>query len=79
MENLLKIDKELLNKIRKELPHGAQGEIAEKLGWHRAEICNVLHGRHRNIKIVEACLDYITDVQKKRDQLNQRIQKFLNE
>lgn len=51
------IPKEKLKFIKESLRYGSLKRISEATGYSKQTVHNVLNGKHRNSKVVEACIN----------------------
>lgn len=67
-----------IEKIRKQLPFGAQTEIANKCGVKVSLVNRVLNGKSDNTLILDAVADYLTEFKKKKDQAISRLSSLID-
>lgn len=60
-------------KIRKQLPHGSQTEIAKKASVHINLVHRVLNGKSDNIQVLTAIADYLSDLKEKENNVIDRL------
>ena len=63
------MDKELLKKIKKDLPNGALTEIAEKAGTSYVTVLNFFNGTSTNTKVLKATTEVYTTFKKNVNEL----------
>lgn len=60
-------------KIRKQLPHGSQTEIAKRANVHINLVQRVLKGESDNIEVLKAIADYLTELKESKENVLDRL------
>lgn len=65
-------------KIREQLPHGSQTEIAKRANVHINVVHRVLHGQSKNVAVLTAIGDYLEDIKNKENSAISKIAAFIS-
>lgn len=65
-------------KIKDQLPHGAQTEIAKKANVSLNMVHSALKGKCDNIDLLNAIADYLTELKQKKQAANNRLSSLID-
>lgn len=66
-------------KIKNQLPHGAQTEIANLANVSVVAVNRVLNGKSNDVKILNVIADYLTDIKQQRATAENRLKSLINQ
>ncbi|HVS92446.1 MAG TPA: hypothetical protein VHE59_10455 [Mucilaginibacter sp.] len=66
-----------ISKVKAQLPHGAQTEIAKRASVTKNTVHLVLTGKSDNIVVLEAIADYLAELQAKKQATTERLSKLV--
>lgn len=67
-----------IDKIREQLPFGAQTEIAKKCNVTVCMVNRVLNGKSENTKVLDAIADYLTDFKQQKNDTISRLASLID-
>lgn len=67
-----------LDKVRKQLPFGAQTEIAKRCNVKVTQVNRVLNGKAENTQILEAVADYLSEIKSHEERVINRLSSLID-
>jgi predicted transcriptional regulator len=65
-------------KIKEQLPHGAQTDIAKRANVHLHTVTRVLNGESENVAVLNAIADYLTERKNEKQNANNRLSSLID-
>ncbi len=67
-----------ISKIKEQLPHGAQTEIAKRAKVTNNTVYMVLTGKSDNEAVLNVIADYLTELKEKKEATTKRLKSFID-
>lgn len=74
-----KLNTAKLSELKKLMPHGAIGEIAQELGIHRNNVADVFKGKWENQQVIDLAIQKIEHKRLHIKSIESKIDKVLNQ